>query len=246
MADSVTAVYQFTLPEVGASDDTWGTKLNADFTKLDTLLTSYFADGTPTFLGNPQSPITNKGSSAVLRLWETDQTGPAGRYQLSVNSDQAVLQRAATGDFATLENILIIAGGSSPKKVTVATAYEFTCNSPASFANGVTISSGAISGSGSWITDIPASALPISPEERTRILANISGVGTGAVGTTALMFLDTGAAATGAIVSGANLFYASAGGSHGTFAPGGSWRCNGQISVRTTDAHATTQFLRQL
>jgi hypothetical protein len=38
MADAQTTLYGFTLPEVGASEDTWGTKLNADFTSLDALL----------------------------------------------------------------------------------------------------------------------------------------------------------------------------------------------------------------
>lgn len=46
MADSATATYTFTLPEVGASEDTWGTKLNANWTALDALL-----DGT-----NPIAP----------------------------------------------------------------------------------------------------------------------------------------------------------------------------------------------
>jgi hypothetical protein len=38
MADAVTTPYGLTLVEVGASDGTWGTKLNANFTALDNLL----------------------------------------------------------------------------------------------------------------------------------------------------------------------------------------------------------------
>ena len=38
MADGSTTSYSFTLPEVGASEDSWGTKLNANWSSLDQLL----------------------------------------------------------------------------------------------------------------------------------------------------------------------------------------------------------------
>jgi hypothetical protein len=38
MADSTTPVYGYVSPEVGASDDTWGAKLNANWLKTDNLL----------------------------------------------------------------------------------------------------------------------------------------------------------------------------------------------------------------
>ena len=47
MADGSTTSYSFTLPEVGASEDTWGTKLNANWTSLDGLL-----DGTTAIAPN--------------------------------------------------------------------------------------------------------------------------------------------------------------------------------------------------
>ena len=38
MADTITPVYAYVSPEVGASDDTWGTKLNANWLKTDNIL----------------------------------------------------------------------------------------------------------------------------------------------------------------------------------------------------------------
>jgi hypothetical protein len=48
MPDSSTPNLSLTLPEIGASGDTWGTKLNADLTTLDAI---FKADGTGTSVG---------------------------------------------------------------------------------------------------------------------------------------------------------------------------------------------------
>jgi len=55
MADGSTTTYSFTLPEVGASEDSWGTKLNANWSLADDLL-----DGT-----TPIAPNLTEGSWKV-------------------------------------------------------------------------------------------------------------------------------------------------------------------------------------
>lgn len=66
MADTVTTTYSFVKPEVGASEDTWGTKWNGTLDDLDDLL-----DGTSVLLG----PKFNSNSRVVDATDTTKQVG---------------------------------------------------------------------------------------------------------------------------------------------------------------------------
>ncbi len=75
MADAFTPNYNFTLPEVGASRNTWGTKLNQNWTDIDLDLLDLEntkADlASPTFTGSPTfagTTIPNLGSVTTVDL----------------------------------------------------------------------------------------------------------------------------------------------------------------------------------
>lgn len=89
MADSNTTTYSFTLPEVGASADSWGTKLNANWDKVDDLLDGSIAvngitvtggsiDGTPVGATTPSTGEFTTLSADGLTVDGTATTGING------------------------------------------------------------------------------------------------------------------------------------------------------------------------
>jgi hypothetical protein len=69
MADATTLYYSFTKPEVGASEDTWGGKLNGNWDALDTLL------GGVTNVEFAYLDITTLGTSEANKVVTADANG---------------------------------------------------------------------------------------------------------------------------------------------------------------------------